>query len=279
MSARRKRKAPATADAGAGAAAASAAASTSAPTGFAGIQEEPKKILLRLRGRRRGAVRVQLPTVRAPDEQPSSNDGSGAARWRQDRKLASPRDGVVLNISLFDGDFDLHIDGGKGGGGGGGGGSAAEAAAAAPTADLLVPWDPAKASENHVVFETYNAHVHLHSLFTAYQAKVPAPIVTVRCLVFDPPPQNCRQRKPPPQATAFACAAPLLARGTDYPLPVSARCVGPYVLEYGCCPRGPIRFVQANQIYSVVGDRTVGDREIRELADRGVFRILRSPAQ
>ena len=32
-------------------------------------------------------------------------------------------------------------------------------------------------------------------------------------------------------------------------------------------------------MYSVVGDRTVADREIRELADRGVFRLLRSPAQ
>ena len=181
MSTRKKRKAPAAdgTSVGTGTAVAGAAASAAAPTargGFTGAPEDPNKILLRLRGRRRSVVRVQLPTVRAGDQHTlDGSDAGGATRARQDRKRGPPRDGVVLNISLFDDDFDLDVVDEDGVGGGGG-----SAAGAAPTADLLVPWDPAKASENHVVFEAYNAHVHLHSLFTTYRVKLPAPIVMVR---------------------------------------------------------------------------------------------------
>ena len=168
---------------------------------------QPALKVFRRGRRRRGTTRVALPTVRAEDEfangSPRSSGTNRSSTWnaKANFKLASPRNGVVLNLGLLETEADAELSPRANGGSRSNVNANANANANANTSDptstssfdlklnvptakakaakLLVEWDPEQASENHVVYEVYNAHVYLHGLFAPTKAlKVPIILVS-----------------------------------------------------------------------------------------------------
>ena len=203
--------------------------------------------------------------------------GAGVAprRPRSDRQIATPKNGFALNIiSLLGGasvheDLELDSDGpgndsaGRSSGRRSGRGSRdalTSAARQVPTTDLLVPWNPDEASENHIVFETYNAHAVLHSVATAHQAqKVPILLVRTKSfLIFWSFLLCC--------GFFFFFGGHLCHWHLRY---LSSESLSVSVTLW----------LKVHQMYSIVGDRTAVDREVDELSRRGVFRVLRATAQ
>ena len=93
------------------------------------------------------------------------------------RKRATPDEAVVLNLSLFDEDDLFDVDDVSDTATT----NAASAAHSTTTKSLYSPWDPEQASENHIVYEAYNAFSMLHGQFMTCRSRAyPFPIILVR---------------------------------------------------------------------------------------------------
>lgn len=163
------------------------------------------RTMLRLiRGRRRGSRRVHLPTVRAVDKHSLLSAGSKASDHLEGKlvnKRPSVDTGTALNLSLLDNDdVGLDEDSTK---------TKSSTSLGKDTTNLLVDWNPSQPSENHIIYEAFNAHSFLTSVFL---------------------------------------------KSNKFPVPI----------------------ILKNQLYNVVNDRTTVDREVAELCQRGVFRVLRA---